>query len=95
MIRLGRVYAGLMIDVQATNEKLVRRSENILAQLTGKSRERARAALGEAEGSVKLALLLLEGIALDDARRALQSSGGDLRAAKEMLASERNHRRRA
>src|SRR4029077_12015548 len=44
MIRLGRVYQGLMVDVQASNEKLVRRSETILAQLTGESRDRVRQA---------------------------------------------------
>ena len=36
MILLGRVYEGLMVDVQASNKKLVRRSENILARLTGR-----------------------------------------------------------
>src|SRR5439155_3431692 len=49
MIRLGRVYEGLMVDVQATNRKLVRRSETILGQLTGHSREQAREALSRAE----------------------------------------------
>jgi len=37
MIRLGKVYAGLMVDVQATNAKLVERRENMLFHLTGKS----------------------------------------------------------
>ena len=46
MILLGRVYDGLMVDVQAVNDKLVRRSENILMRLTGRSREDARDALG-------------------------------------------------
>src|SRR6266699_3340752 len=58
MIRLGHVYEGLMVDVQATNSKLVRRSERILAQLTGHSRDQAREALRRADGNVKLALLL-------------------------------------
>src|SRR5205823_2257974 len=71
MIRLGRVYEGLMVDVQATNEKLVRRSERILAQLTGHRNDRVREALRDARGSVKLALLLLEGSRADDARSAL------------------------
>src|SRR5207248_10369664 len=58
MIRLGRVYEGLMVDVQPSNRKLVRRSEAILAQLTDHSREQVRDALRQAKGSVKLALLL-------------------------------------
>ena len=95
MIRLGRVYQGLMVDVQATNSKLVRRSERMLAQLTGHSADSVRAALREAEGSVKLALLLLEGIALAEARAALDRSGGDLRAAKAAIENRRQRKRRA
>jgi N-acetylmuramic acid 6-phosphate etherase len=95
MIRLGRVYEGLMVDVQATNRKLVRRSEGILAQLTGHSREQVHAALRRAEGSVKLALLLLEGSGIDEARRALDRSEGDLRAAKALLEARRSEKRRA
>ncbi len=95
MIRLGRVYEGLMVDVQATNRKLVRRSETILGQLTGHSREQAREALSRAEGSVKLALLLLEGSGIDEARSALDRSEGDLRAAKALIEARRSQRRRA
>ena len=55
MILLGRVYEGLMVDLQAVNQKLVRRSEKILARLTGCSGEVAREALRRASGNVKLA----------------------------------------
>ncbi|HTT81027.1 MAG TPA: N-acetylmuramic acid 6-phosphate etherase [Stellaceae bacterium] len=95
MIRLGRVYEGLMVDVQATNAKLARRSEAMLAQLTGHGRDQVREALRAAEGSVKVALLLLEGVALDEARRALDRSGGDLRAAKAALDTAPGPSRRA
>jgi N-acetylmuramic acid 6-phosphate etherase len=95
MIRLGRVYQGLMVDVQASNEKLVRRSETMLAQLTGHSRDRVRDALRQAKGSVKLALLLLEGVGLEPAQAALGISGGDLRAAKELIETGRHRRKRA
>src|SRR6266480_853873 len=81
MIRLGRVYEGLMVDVQPSNRKLVRRSEAILGQLTGHSREHVRDALRQAKGSVKLALLLLEGQSLGEAQGALAETGGDLRVA--------------
>jgi N-acetylmuramic acid 6-phosphate etherase len=95
MIRLGHVYEGLMVDVQATNEKLVRRSERILAQLTGHSHDRVRDALRQAQGSVKLALLLLEGSAADDARSALDQTGGDVRAAKSAITARRTQKKRA
>jgi N-acetylmuramic acid 6-phosphate etherase len=94
MIRLGRVYEGLMVDVQASNAKLVRRSERILAQLTGQGSDRVRAALREARGSVKLALLLLEGSEADDARSALEEAGGDLRAAKAAIIARRGQKKR-
>jgi N-acetylmuramic acid 6-phosphate etherase len=95
MIRLGRVYEGLMVDVQASNRKLVRRSEAILAQLTGLGRDRVREALLQAQGSVKLALLLLEGCGLDEARDALGREAGDLRAAKALIEGRRNQKKRA
>jgi N-acetylmuramic acid 6-phosphate etherase len=60
MILLGRVYDGLMVDVQAVNQKLIRRSEDMLLRLTTCSREEARGALSQAQGSVKLAVKLLE-----------------------------------
>src|SRR4029077_13365042 len=52
MILLGRVYEGLMVDLQAVNEKLVRRSENILRRLTGRSLEVVREALDKASGNL-------------------------------------------
>ena len=81
MIRLGHVYEGLMVDVQATNEKLVRRSENMLAQLTGRGRDEVRDALREADGSVKLALLLLQGCSPTRPDAALDGADGQLRGA--------------
>jgi N-acetylmuramic acid 6-phosphate etherase len=95
MIRLGRVYGGLMVDVQATNTKLVRRSERMLAQLTGHGRDRVREALQEAQGSVKLALLLLEGSEAGAAHSVLEESGGDLHAAKAAIAARHRHKQRA
>src|SRR5690242_1098121 len=89
MIRLGRVYRGLMVDLKAVNKKLIRRSEKILLELSGRSREEVRDALHRAEGSVKVALLLLEGCDLGDAVRILDHSGGQLRAAKAMIETRR------
>ncbi len=95
MIRLGRVYHGLMVDVQASNEKLVRRSETILAQLTGHGRDKVRDALRQAKGSVKLALLLLQGTGIGEATAALDRAGGDLHAAEALIQSRRSRQRRA
>src|SRR5262249_37394110 len=85
MILLGRVYDGLMVDLQAVNEKLVLRSENILLRLTGRSREDVRAALSEANGNLKLAVLLLHGCDRKEATGILQRSGGQLRAALALI----------
>jgi len=85
MILLGRVYEGLMVDLKAVNEKLVQRSENILMRLTTRSREDARAALKRADGSIKVAVLLLHGCDLDEATTALSRTGGQLRRALALL----------
>ena len=85
MILLGRVYEGLMIDLQAVNEKLVRRSERILVRLTGRSADDARAALQNAGGNLKLAVLLLHGCDSKEAGDILTRSGGQLRAALGMI----------
>jgi N-acetylmuramic acid 6-phosphate etherase len=89
MIRLGRVYKGLMVDVQASNAKLTLRREAMLLSLTGRSRNDVREALERTQGSVKLAALLLEGCDLDMARTALDSAGGRLRMAIALVAEER------
>jgi N-acetylmuramic acid 6-phosphate etherase len=81
MILLGRVYDGLMVDVQATNEKLVRRSLDMLVRLTGRTHEEARDALRLARGSVKLAVMLLNGCSLERGTELLDRSGGRLRKA--------------
>jgi N-acetylmuramic acid 6-phosphate etherase len=85
MIRLGRVYEGLMVDVQASNKKLVRRSEEMLIHLTGRSRQEVRDALEHAGGSVKLAALLIEGCTRAEAEAALERAAGQLRTALESV----------
>lgn len=81
MIRLGHVHEGLMVDMQAINAKLVRRSESILRRLTGRSSEEVAEALRRGEGSVKLAMLLLHGCSAEEAARLLNDAGGRLRVA--------------
>jgi N-acetylmuramic acid 6-phosphate etherase len=89
MIRLGRVYKGLMVNVSATNSKLALRREAILRSLTGRSRNEVREALARANGSVKLAVLLLEGCDLETALTALDSVDGRLGAAIALVAQQR------
>jgi N-acetylmuramic acid 6-phosphate etherase len=85
MILLGRVYGGLMVDVQATNDKLLRRSEDMVMRLAGGTREEARDALGRARGSVKLAVLLSRGCDLASATALLDRAGGQLRKALALI----------
>jgi N-acetylmuramic acid 6-phosphate etherase len=85
MILLGRVYGGLMVDVQATNDKLLRRSEDMVMRLAGGTREEARDALGRARGSVKLAVLLSRGCDLAGATDLLDRAGGQLRKALALI----------
>jgi N-acetylmuramic acid 6-phosphate etherase len=93
MIRLGRIYRGLMVDLKAVNKKLLRRSEKILLELSGRSREEVREALQRANGSVKIALLLLEGCEPDEAKRVLDRAGGQLRAAQALIETAKVPRR--
>jgi N-acetylmuramic acid 6-phosphate etherase len=85
MILLGKVYQGLMVDVRVLNEKLLRRSEDMLVQLTECSRSEANNALTRASGSVKLAALLLHGCELEEATKLLNRSGGRLRGALNLI----------
>lgn len=89
MIRLGRVHEGLMVNVQAINAKLARRSEDILRRLTGRGSDDVRDALHRAKGSVKHAVLLLNGLSLAEATRALDRAGGRLRVALADIGGQR------
>jgi N-acetylmuramic acid 6-phosphate etherase len=81
-IRLGHVVDGLMVNVIANNEKLFRRAENIVMQLTGCDRETAARSLAASGGRVKEAVLITEGARdLDVARKLLAQTDGQLRAA--------------
>ncbi|WP_328362392.1 N-acetylmuramic acid 6-phosphate etherase [Streptomyces sp. NBC_00445] len=82
MIRLGKTYGNLMVDVRASNEKLRARSRRIVALATGASDEEIEAALAATDGEVKNAILtILTGADGPTAARLLEESGGHLRAA--------------
>lgn len=83
MIRLGRVYRGLMVEMQASNEKLRRRSLRMLMRLGGCDEAPARAALDAAAGDLKRAILiLLDGVDDAEAARRLAAAGGLVRRAR-------------
>ncbi|MFD9396845.1 N-acetylmuramic acid 6-phosphate etherase [Streptomyces sp. NPDC060000] len=82
MIRLGKTYGNLMVDVRASNEKLRARSHRIVALATGADDKDIEAALAATGGEVKNAILtLLAGVDGPAAARLLEESGGHLRAA--------------
>lgn len=82
MIRLGRAYGNLMVDLMALSAKLVDRGERIVMEACGVSRARARAAIDAADRSVKLAIVMIRaGLGRDDARQRLEGAGGLVRHA--------------
>ncbi|MEU4087442.1 N-acetylmuramic acid 6-phosphate etherase [Streptomyces aureus] len=82
MIRLGKTFGNLMVDVRASNEKLRARSRRIVALATGASDEEIEHALAATDGEVKNAVLtILGGVDGPTAARLLEESGGHLRAA--------------
>ncbi|WP_112466211.1 N-acetylmuramic acid 6-phosphate etherase [Streptomyces triticisoli] len=84
MVRLGKTYGNLMVDVRASNDKLRARSRRIVALATGAPDEEIEAALTATGGEVKNAILtLLADVDGPAAARLLEQSGGHLRAALE------------
>src|SRR5881394_3691986 len=80
MIRLGKVYGNLMVDLVAVSNKLTDRGQRIVMECTGVSREEARSAIERAEGSVKLAIVMARrGVGAAEARRLLEAAGGFVR----------------
>lgn len=80
MIRLGRVYSNLMIDMPATNEKLRNRAVSMVELAAGVTRPMAVQALRDAEGSVKVATVAArKRIAAEEARKLLEGHGGRIR----------------
>jgi N-acetylmuramic acid 6-phosphate etherase len=82
MVKLGKVYQNLMVDVKATNVKLLDRACRIVVEATGAEREKARQALVLADNEVKPAILmLLANIDVTAARERLKQHNGYLREA--------------
>ena len=82
MIRLGKTYGNLMVDLRATNKKLEDRSERILAEVCDVSREEARDLLERAGGTVKTAIAMhFLDASREEAEQALERAGGVIRRA--------------
>ena len=82
MIRIGKTYGNLMVDVQPTNAKLRSRAIGIVCDAAGVDERRARKALDDADGDVKTAIVaLVLGISAADARERVTRAGGVVRAA--------------
>ena len=80
MVKLGKVYNNLMVDVNASNTKLVERSIRIVQTVTGVDAALADATLKQADGSVKIAIvMLLKEINRTDAVALLEKHNGFLR----------------
>ncbi|MBX9391660.1 N-acetylmuramic acid 6-phosphate etherase [Streptomonospora nanhaiensis] len=87
MIRLGKTYGNLMVDLRSTNEKLRVRAHRIVEMATGADEDEVRRALSAAGGHVKTAILTILGrLDAEEAARLLDASGGRLREAVESAA---------
>jgi N-acetylmuramic acid 6-phosphate etherase len=82
MVRLGKTYGNLMVDVQATNEKLRDRARRIVEQAAQVPEDAAAAALAAAHGDTRVAIVMLRtGTSASEAAERLHAAGGRLREA--------------
>jgi N-acetylmuramic acid 6-phosphate etherase len=89
MVKLGRVYRGLMVSMRASNAKLLRRAEVIVAQIVGCDENDAGKLVERAEGDVKVAILLGLGWQQPEAIAALLRHDGNLRSVIDESAHDR------
>jgi len=88
MARLGKIYGNRMIDLQPRSAKLRARAERLVAEIAGVGPARARRALREARGRVRLAIVVARrNLPADAAARALRAAGGSLRSVLEQRPS--------
>jgi N-acetylmuramic acid 6-phosphate etherase len=79
MLRLGRVYRGMMVNMQTTNVKLRRRAEIMVARIADCSEAQAARALDQTGGDIKVAALVVLGYDKEEAEAILASRNGNLR----------------
>lgn len=86
MIKLGKVYGNLMVDLKATNRKLEDRAERIFCRITGRSKEEAKKYLRAADNDTKTAILMcLSGLDKKETEDTLAECDGFLRLALEKI----------
>ena len=86
MIRLGKVYENMMVDLQMTSRKLVERSKRVVMMVTGVDYDEAQRVLALADGHVKTAVVMILGsVDAEEARRKLKEANGFVRRALEQL----------
>jgi N-acetylmuramic acid 6-phosphate etherase len=83
MVKLGRVYRGLMVHMRARNAKLRRRAGTIVSKIVGCEAADAARFIEQADGDVKLAILIGFGLSASEAAEVLKRQGGNLRSAVE------------
>jgi N-acetylmuramic acid 6-phosphate etherase len=89
MVKMGRVYRGLMVHMRARNAKLRRRAEAMVCEIVGCTKAEAARHVEEADGDVKIAVLLGYGLNATEAAEALKRHGGNLRTAiKELIGGD-------
>ncbi|WP_425516498.1 N-acetylmuramic acid 6-phosphate etherase [Ornithinibacillus massiliensis] len=82
MIKIGKVYENLMVDVKVSNQKLRERAINIVSTITGASYEKAKETLTQSNNEVKPAIVMIKAnTTLDEAKRAIQQANGFVRKA--------------
>jgi N-acetylmuramic acid 6-phosphate etherase len=82
MVLLGKTYGNLMVDLKATNSKLIARTRRLVASLTGLSEDAAEQKLRECGGELKTAVVAQRrGVSAEGARELLAKAGGQLRGA--------------
>jgi N-acetylmuramic acid 6-phosphate etherase len=89
MVKMGRVYRGMMVHMRATNTKLRKRAERMVRQIVNCSEDDAARFVTQADGDVKIAVLLGLGLRADRAATLLQQHDGNLRHAIDSI--KRDH----
>jgi N-acetylmuramic acid 6-phosphate etherase len=91
MIKIGKVYENLMVDVKVSNYKLRERAINILSTITNTSYEKSRATLDSANQEVKPAIVMLKAnVTFAEAKKAIQEADGYVRKAIEHATKRRD-----
>jgi len=85
MIRLGKIYNNMMVDLEMTSKKLEERSKRTVVMVTGVDYDTAEKVLKSADGHVKTAIvMIMKNVNRDEAQQRLKAADGFVRGALEM-----------